>query len=140
MRQKKKHGVITINFINSRTMLVYALHTSSPLVGEGPCPAILVGATKKGVDVLGSSCDRVVEFAGDDGFVLYGLRQVATMCSRVEAKTGEAGARAFSEESNVRCQCWCCLRSSGWLKHPRKWLMGLRHGNGVGALRRGGRA
>jgi hypothetical protein len=73
------------------------LHTSSPFIGEGPSPAILVGATEKGVDVLGTSGDGVVEFAGDDGVLLNGLSQVATMSSWVEAKTGDAGARAFSQ-------------------------------------------
>jgi hypothetical protein len=104
MRQNKKHGVVTINFINGRTILVYALHTSSPFIGEGPSPAILVGATEKGVDVLGASRDGVVEFAGDEGFVLNGLRQVATMSSRVEAKTGDAGARAFPQGMTRMCR------------------------------------
>jgi hypothetical protein len=112
---------------------VYALHTSSPFIGEGPSPAILVGAAEKGVDVLGASGDGVVEFAGDDGFLLNGLSQVATMSSRVKMKTGEAGARAFSQGMNRLCRRWF-RRSSGGRKHPRKWLMGLRHGNEVGKL------
>jgi hypothetical protein len=75
---------------------VYALHTSFSLIGEGSSPTILVGAAEKRVDVFGAAGDRVVEFSGDNGFVLNGLHQVATMSSRVEAKTGEASTGAGS--------------------------------------------